>query len=371
MPPVEIEEVSTTEALERLRPEWALLWERCPAATPFQSPEWLLPWWRRLGRGRLRTLALRREGRLVGLAPLFVHRYFGLPLRRLSMLGTGVTDYLDFLLPPEIARSGAEQILGYLASDCSGWDFMDFQQIPPGSPLLSAAAPSPLKASLGVQEVCPVLPLLPLPASGGGLPETVPSRLRANLRYYRRRLEKETEARFETADRESLPELLEGLFRLHEERWKRRRLPGVFSSSKVRGFHHEVAEGMLAAGRLRLHGLRVEGELKAALYCFQSGGRGYYYGGGFDPGLARFSPGTLLTGFAIEDAVRGGAREFDFMRGDEPYKYLWGAQDRQNHRLLVWRPSFPGSLAPFLNRWEQRGERWIKALARRLAASER
>ena|SRR5438105_11909593 len=59
------------------------------------------------------------------------------------------------------------------------------------------------------------------------------------------------------------------------------------------------------------------------------------YLSGFDPALARFSLGTLLVGHAIEEAVREGAEEFDFLRGQEDYKYRWGAKDR-----LVYRRRF-------------------------------
>ena len=41
--------ISTPEELERLREEWLALWRRSPTATPFQSPMWLLPWWRAFG----------------------------------------------------------------------------------------------------------------------------------------------------------------------------------------------------------------------------------------------------------------------------------------------------------------------------------
>ncbi len=49
--------------LDALRREWRLLWQRCPTATPFQSPDWLIPWWRRYGDGRLRYTD--PEGRVV------------------------------------------------------------------------------------------------------------------------------------------------------------------------------------------------------------------------------------------------------------------------------------------------------------------
>jgi hypothetical protein len=39
--------------------------------------------------------------------------------------------------------------------------------------------------------------------------------------------------------------------------------------------------------------------------------------------------------------MRRGAEEFDFLCGQEPYKYLWGAQDRPTARLrlIAMRPA--------------------------------
>src|SRR5207253_426036 len=54
-----VEEVTRLDVLERLAPEWEALWRALPRPTPFQSPAWLITWWRHLGQGRLWTLALR------------------------------------------------------------------------------------------------------------------------------------------------------------------------------------------------------------------------------------------------------------------------------------------------------------------------
>ena len=71
---LEVEERTTTAGLESLGPEWSALWSRCPSASPFQAPEWLIPWWRHFHDGRpLWALALRHLGELVGLVPLFLH----------------------------------------------------------------------------------------------------------------------------------------------------------------------------------------------------------------------------------------------------------------------------------------------------------
>jgi len=88
-----IQEISSFAELCALKQEWADLWVRSPGATPFQSPEWLLPWWTHLfGGGEMWTIAVRENavrenavrenGRLIGLAPMFM--YGG---RRVALIG--------------------------------------------------------------------------------------------------------------------------------------------------------------------------------------------------------------------------------------------------------------------------------------------
>jgi CelD/BcsL family acetyltransferase involved in cellulose biosynthesis len=45
----------------------------------------------------------------------------------------------------------------------------------------------------------------------------------------------------------------------------------------------------------------------------------------------------VLLAYLIEWAAENGIREFDFMRGDEPYKYKFGGIDRHVYRVTVER----------------------------------
>src|SRR5689334_817449 len=88
-----VEELSDLPALDALAPEWWTLWRGATSATPFQSPGWLLAWWRAFSPGEVVTLAVRdRESRaLAGLAPLYVSG------RTVRLIGVGVSDYLGLL----------------------------------------------------------------------------------------------------------------------------------------------------------------------------------------------------------------------------------------------------------------------------------
>jgi CelD/BcsL family acetyltransferase involved in cellulose biosynthesis len=37
----------------------------------------------------------------------------------------------------------------------------------------------------------------------------------------------------------------------------------------------------------------------------------------------------------VAEGIREGVRTFDFLRKPEPFKYLWGAQDQVNFRLVL------------------------------------
>jgi CelD/BcsL family acetyltransferase involved in cellulose biosynthesis len=301
-----VEPISDRTRLEQLRPHWSALYHRCPWATPFQSPEWLLAWWDVFHPGEIQSLAIHDGGRLVGLAPLYrgedgIQRF----------LGAGISDYLDILAEPGTGAATA------VVQNCQNADLMELRA---ESPLLAARTAS------GVSSVCPVLRL---PARPG-------YNLRRNVQRYGKRLAREGQVAYEAVGGEPWPEYLEALFGLHGARWEARDEPGgVFADPRVRQFHRGVAPGLAARAWLRLFGLRLDGTLVAVMYTFLEAGRAYFYLSGFAPELSRFAPGVLLLNFALETLAAEGTREADFLRGRESYKYQWGAEDRPNYRLRI------------------------------------
>lgn len=329
---LQIDEITTPRALEALRPEWARLWRRCADATPFQSPEWMLAWWRRFGYSPLWALAVRLNGRLVGLAPFFIWTDEN-NVRRVLLIGTGISDRLDLLVDPEHDQPVLESIVLHLSDHRDRWDVCDFQQLPARSPLLEVPLPAELSGECTPQDVCPVLPL---PRRVDDLSESVPAGHLKKLGYYRRRAQRDGPVRIDRADAENFDELFDAFLRLHQARWSVRGLSGMLADDLVQKVHREAAVGLLEAGLLRLYGLKIGGRTVASFYGFSDGRRTCYYLGGFDPELKHLKPGRLIIGHAIEEAVRGGCHTFDFLRGREEYKYEWGARDEQNYRRRLY-----------------------------------
>jgi CelD/BcsL family acetyltransferase involved in cellulose biosynthesis len=312
-----------------LLPEWEALWRRAPGATPFQSPAWLMAWWRHFGTGTPRVLTARAGGRLAGVLPLYLLTEPG--IRKLLPIGIGVSDYIDAVGDPD-APEADEAMLAAIA-DVPDWDECHLPDLPAGGILQRAGGPAGLTEEKQDGPPCPVLAL---PDGAAEPAAVVPRKTLRDLRQAWSRAETAGGVRIEAADPDTIEPMMDDLFRLHEARWRSRGEPGALADPAVEAFHRDAARALGAAGMLRLYRLRIGDAVAAVYYGFAWRGRSYAYIGGFDPEMPRLSPGGLILRHAIGAAIAEGCREFHFLRGGEGYKYAWGAADRWNS-VRTWR----------------------------------
>jgi CelD/BcsL family acetyltransferase involved in cellulose biosynthesis len=319
--------VGDAGALAELAPEWWELWRRAESATPFQSPAWLIAWWRHFHPGELFCVAVRDGTRLVALAPLYIED--GPQGRRVLPVGISISDYLDVLLDPAIEREAGAALVAHLTSRADAWDGWDLEELAPDAAALRLPRPDACDETSQGQTACPVLAL---PSAVEDLGTHIPARKLRKLRMARNRAERRGETIVRRVDGADAPVFLQTLFDLHDARWKSRGEDGLLGDARVRRFQEEALPALVAAGFVRLYAVAIGGSVVGGYYGFLHRARAYAYLGGFDPEFAYESPGTILVGHAIEEAVREGAGEFHFLRGREAYKYEWGAVDRWNQR---------------------------------------
>jgi CelD/BcsL family acetyltransferase involved in cellulose biosynthesis len=328
------EVVTDAQRLHEIESEWRALWTSLPDATPFQSPDWLLPWWKHYGEGDLLSFALWHGGRLVGFAPMYVFRSQNphpvpqrawekdgarAAKRKLFLLGTGNSDYLDVLFDPAFRLQCCSAYLTEIWNVRACWDVCSFQRLRRGSPLLEEVVSTPeLREEVSQQVPCVAIDLHNL--GHGGV-------LLKRSHGYARKLQKVHRFTFEEATAGTLDDFSEALERLHQERWHEEGYQGALSSARDRSFHREVGRRFLEAKMLMFYGIRMGGKLIAAIYGYRVRGRIYSYLSGFDPEYARNSVGAISIGYAVERAMQSGCHAFDFLQGQEPYKYTWGARD--------------------------------------------
>jgi CelD/BcsL family acetyltransferase involved in cellulose biosynthesis len=237
----------------------------------------------------------------MALLPLFSHQ------GRLLPWGAGTSDWLDGVFDPGSDPQELAPILTEIG------EAMEFLQLHRASPLMKVALPEGWTERRGHSESCVTL----------DLPAGLSGRMAQKLRYYRRRA---AHAGAEEPQRVGASHF-DDMVHLHTRRWNDRGEPGVMVDPRVLAWHREALPALEKTGLLRLYALRLGNRTVAALYALASKGRVFYYIGGFDPDHSALGLGTILLGHAIAEAEREGAKRFDFLRGQEPYKYRWGGID--------------------------------------------
>lgn len=350
--PWTVEIVDGPARFESLRPEWEELLAGSAADELFLTWEWLHTWWRHVGqadgRRRLSLVAVRRRGELAALAPWALapsRAWHPVPGRTLQLLGTGTvgSDYLDVVLRRGREDRAVDGLAGWL--DERG-EVVELAQLVRGR---SSAGRLALRLRdrgwTAVERpagVCPYADLAGVTWEGylGSLGSSHRQNVRRRLRQLQRGFEVELR-RAETEEEAAAG--FEVLLELHRRRWRGRGGSDALDDPAVVAFHREVVRLAARRGWLRLYVLRLDGRPAAALYGFLYRGRFLFYQSGFDPDVARHSVGLVLMGLSIRDAIADGAREYDFLHGDESYKDRWANGVRELARLELYPPSVAGT----------------------------
>ena len=347
--------------------EWTDLLTRSRSNCVFLSHEWLSGWWKHLSAGReLYLLTARSDSRLVGILPLANRpRQVGRMMPRvLEFLGSGIvgSDYLDAIVDEAFERETLDAFAGSLSS--SGF-MIQFGQLRESSSLAEEIASrlgnSSWKAINSKTNVCPFIPL------AGCSWESYLSELGSSQRYnFQRRLrslEKTGEFRLETATTADCGRSLNVLIELHHKRWgTRTELSEAFQTENITAFHREFVQAAAGRGWLRLLSLWIANRPVAALYGLRYGGTFSFYQSGFDPEFAKKSVGLVTMGLAIKSAIEEGASEYDFLHGDEEYKFHWTQKSKELRRIELFPPRARG----FLYRHAITANRAARRLARRV-----
>jgi CelD/BcsL family acetyltransferase involved in cellulose biosynthesis len=334
--------ISDLSGLEALSAEWSLLVERAPDAAPFLRPEWLIPWWKWFGSGELHALAFRSRERLAGFLPLFIHEWNG--HRQVTIAGTGISDRLGLLAEEPFAGHCARHAWAYLKTREDDWDLCDWQDLAAESPLVHHA-----RQWFDLENTAsPAWMRVKLPNTPAEYEASLSSELRRDLRRYTRKLESEGELRFETVVGDVW--LLGKLFELHHERWSAKGGPASqVDCLHTQQFLFDMCRGMDAEGRFRLYVLWHRGAPAGMILALMDHCVAWDLVTGMDPALMKYSPGSLLLKYSICDAIREGALAWDFLRGEEQYKFRWGAKLIPTTRLLVSSRAAETPLTPALS----------------------
>ncbi len=317
--------VGRPQSMESIRQDW----DRLALATghPFATWEWNSLWWERFGRDRELYLHTCRDagGEVVAILPLYVAARR--PVRVARFIG-----YADMHTPlcaledRPLAAAGLRQVLRGRGS-CR----MLYAERMPADEHWAA----PIGGTTLNSGQCPVLDF-----GGRSWDEIMAEKkrkMRGNLRRAEAKLISDHGVEFRLADDpERIEDDMHALFRLHALRWGNE-TTGVFEGERAR-FHLDFAFAALERGWLRLWLAEKQGEAVGAWYGWRYAGSEWFFGGGRDRLFDNLSLGSVMLVRAMRAACEDGMRTFEFLSGDEAYKWrfatggsrpgLFGARER-------------------------------------------
>jgi CelD/BcsL family acetyltransferase involved in cellulose biosynthesis len=321
-----VEVISDFGRLLEFVPEWEAFALSHPDCTPFQLPVWLVTWWKHFGSGTLCVLAF-RDSQLISVVPCFLHEWNG--ARQLTLIGSGISDYLD----PLIAMRQQQKVADCLENELStlaGWDRCDWQDLAFDTPLAAITADR-FDLTKHEEVIC----------SQARLPQTFedfwhqrPRHLRRNVRRYAEKARQLAPLSFHVSTEAELC-LIDSLVNLHTVRWRARGESGMIEANHSAAFLQDVAVRLAERNLLRIFSLRYNGRIAAIILAFVFNGSLYGYLTGSDPACKQLSVASILLHDALRYCCGEGMSAWNFCRGDESYKTDWGAEAIRRCRVLL------------------------------------
>ena len=295
---------------------WESLWAQA-GATVFQSAPWMRACVAVAPAGR-RHFAV-WDGVGAGL--------FEVDANGARWVGTGSSDYLDFLVAPGPDRDARVVRLCRAAlRECPTVDLPNLvDETGTVAALLSARG---VFATVVHEMSAPTM-------DASAAPEALRKK---SLRRHENKLRRRgwVATRHLTTAAEIAPRL-DPFFTQHRARWAGSPYPSLFHDPRQRALYRALVRELSGSGWLRFTEVHLDGAVVAAHLGFVQGGRYYWYKPCFDPALAHLSPGEVLLKHLIERAVEEAVAEFDFTIGDEPFKQRFATRSRTVRRLHVTR----------------------------------
>jgi CelD/BcsL family acetyltransferase involved in cellulose biosynthesis len=328
--------------LKRLANDWNTLLAESATHVPFLRYEYLSAWWETRGGGEwpvseLAVVTAHQDGRLAGIAPMFsTHNADGEPA--LLLLGSiEISDYLDIIARPGDLPFFLAGLLDFVERPASlNWRLLDWHNLPENSPTLAALqAEAEKRGWIFSQDRTYHVPSIPLPGDFEAYLAGIDKKQRHEIRRKMRRAEESgRDVRWYIVEEgASLETEVQAFMEMMAEDPEK----AAFLTTPMRRQMQLICKAAFENGWLQMAFLEVDGQKAAGYLNFDYLNRIWVYNSGIDRRFLDLSAGWVLLGHLLQWANENKRTEFDFMRGNEEYKYRFGGVDKFVVRVKVTR----------------------------------
>lgn len=315
------------EDFEEIESEWERILPDTFANTIFVTPWWQKVWWKHFGQSaNLQILSVRHDYDIIGIAPLMLNDGV------LSFLGdTDLFDYHDFLVINGRESEFYNALCEYIVE--MDWQSMELKSLREGSPTLehikTLAEAKGYKVEIEHEDVSP---FVTLPPTWDDHVATLRKKDRHELRRKLRRLDRDSEAKQYACDvpADHMDEFFTLMRASRDDK-------DDFLTPEREEFFKKLAVELSSRDQFKLYFLEVDDVRVASCICFDYAGKYLLYNSGYNPEYSPLSVGLLNKALCLKDAIEEGRETFDFLRGDERYKYDLGGHDQSVYQMVVHR----------------------------------
>jgi CelD/BcsL family acetyltransferase involved in cellulose biosynthesis len=292
----------------------------------FSSPDWSETWWQHFGTDwELYLGSVEDEGECIGIAPLIVKD------GALHFIGSdNVCDFLDFIIKPGKEDLFFRTLLAHVSN--TKLKTFDLAPLLPDSSAQKWLEPLAQKQGLSVlSSQIDVTVVLDLPANLPSFLSLLTSKQRHELLRKERRLNEEGDVVFRVshkADPATMDTFIQ-FFRQSREDKNR------FLSVEIEMFFRSICDRASLNGTLQLGILELNNLPVAVTLGFDFQNDLHLYNSGYNPDYSLLSVGLISKYSHIKHCIETGKRRFDFLKGNEKYKYYMGGKDVPVFRCII------------------------------------
>lgn len=335
-----IDVIFESETFAPLKENWEAVYDADPNAQFFLSWAWVSRWLDGTKRQWF-ILATKPDtsGSYVAFFPL---RYRGKKtkdgaiIKEIAMACNRAADYTGFLCMPGFEERAAAEFAKVIKK--LDWQSLHLENICTWSQnndlflrqfseneFVQHNLKPPISADKIDNNVCPYVEL---PDNWQTyLQSSLNSNMRRKVRRYMETIDNSGDFHITISNEHTIHRDMNILLRFWETKWSARkggRLDSIINVYRVMIWKCFSARSLFMP--ILWHGDKPIG----ALACFtdEKNRSLLMYVAGRDESIQKPPPGLLLNAFCIKQAIENGYKTYDFLRGNEPYKYLFGAKER-------------------------------------------
>ncbi|MBI21720.1 MAG: hypothetical protein CL780_05705 [Chloroflexi bacterium] len=295
----------------------------------FQSPKVKKIWWKYFGKGNQYKILVITYSNNKLISPLRVQG------KTCSFIGsTDLFDYEDLIYSNyQDMDLGLEKLVNFISNDLFVEE-LRLNSIPDNSPtikkILKYLEQNNWQVDLKKEDVSP---RISLPSTFDEYLFSLSKKNRHEIRRKIRKLDKIKNVKeYEFFKYQDIKDNLDDFFRLLRISSDEKK---EFMNLSRENFFRDLSLELSLQNQTRLRFLEIGNKRVATSLSFVTKGTKYLYNSGYDPEYRDLSVGVLNHIFAIKNSIYEKNKVFDFMRGDEVYKYRLGGIDETISKLIA------------------------------------